>query len=53
LQVVDLVVVERAAVVGEGIAVVVVEGFDRSGDQGRRIHRTAAVAPEPKPEKPK
>ena len=38
-----------AVVVGEGIAVVAVEGFDRSEGQGRRIRQTVAVVPGPKP----
>ena len=55
LQAVDLVVGEWVAVVGEGIAVVAVEGVDRFEDQGRRIHRTVGVVlvPELKPEESK
>jgi len=37
--------VERAAVVGEEIVVVAVEGFDRFEDRERRIHRTVAAVP--------
>ena len=42
-----------AVVVGEGIVVVAVEGFDRSEDRGRRIHQTVGVVPGPKPKESK
>jgi len=35
----------QAVVVGEEIVVAAVEGVDRFGDQGRRIHRTVVVVP--------